>query len=230
MRRSTPGLPGLLLSLLLLVHPPPARRDPRRPQRPFLAAASGLRARHRATAVARAGAPPPKAAPDLPSPEDKAHEPDFGYPLMHGAPNWWAKFYIPQDSGGTSKVPMPDGLMIAQSQALRTAHKAVPWEDAGTLTTPDGEWPAQEKTPFKPGTDDEYLASERARAAGEEEGGDYNPFPAEPDAEEITPAEREQQEKLQKQDEEKELLTSSAAAYGGDELPGSPQSTSSLPP
>ena len=163
--------------------------------------------------------------PGLPSPEDKNHEPGA---YIGGAPNWWSKLYLPPDSGGTSKVPMPDGLMIAQSQALRTSHKDVPWDNAETLTTPDGEWPAQEKTPFKPGTDEEYLEAERARRGGENDTPIFNP--AHPDAEETNTEEKEKAKEAEKQEADKELLSSSAAAYiGGDPLPGSAAETSTLP-
>ena len=64
---------------------------------------------------------------------------------------------------------MPDGLMIAQSSSLRTSHRAIPWDDAETLQSPDTD-NAEEKNSqsgsengFKPGTDEEYLA---ARAQG----------------------------------------------------------------
>ena len=99
-----------------------------------------------------------QAAPSLPSPEDKTHEPILGYPST-GAPNWWSKLYLPQDSGGSSKVPMPDGLLIAQSQALRTSHKVIPWDDAETLQSPDTDNAVGKEVPFKPGTDEEYLAA-----------------------------------------------------------------------
>tara|TARA_B100000795_G_C22688442_1_gene394632 strand:- start:239 stop:847 length:609 start_codon:yes stop_codon:yes gene_type:complete len=100
------------------------------------------------------------APPSLPNPEDKAHEPVVGYPTS-GAPNWWSKLYLPLDSGGTSKVPMPDGLMIAQSESLRTSHKAIPWDNAETLVeSPDTDNAGAEagsENLFKPGTDAEYL-------------------------------------------------------------------------
>ena len=164
-------------------------------------------------------------APGLPSPEDKNHEPGA---YIGGAPNWWSKLYLPQDSGGTSKVPMPDGLMIAQSQALRTSHKDVPWDNAETLTTPDGEWPAQEKIPFKPGTDEEYLKAEKARRAGEEDAPTFDP--ENPDGEETNAKEKEKAREAEKQEADKELLSTSAAAYGGgDPLPGSAAETAAWP-
>lgn len=154
--------------------------------------------------------------PDLPSPEDRAHEPGS---YISGVPNWWSKLYIPMDSGGKSKVPMPDGLMIAQSQSMRTAHKNVPWDNAETLGTPDGEWPAQEKVPFKPGTDEEYLESEKTRLAG----GDN------PNGQKETEYTTEVTDEEKRKETENELLSTSAAAYGGSSLPGSAAETSKLP-
>jgi len=101
--------------------------------------------------------------PSLPNPEDKAHEPVLGYPQA-GAPKWWDKFYLPMDSGGTSKVPMPDGLLIAQSQALRAAGKQIENMDeppqSPDTDNPEKENKDGEKNDFKPGTDDEYLAAQ----------------------------------------------------------------------
>jgi hypothetical protein len=155
----------------------------------------------------------PAAAPVLPNPEDKTHEPVLGYPST-GAPNWWSKFYLPLDSGGSSKVPMPDGLMIAQSQALRTAHKSIPWEDAETLQSPDTDNAEDnEKGTFKPGTDDEYLA---ARAEGttssQVESTEEN---KDPDAEELTDEERAEEDRLKNDPEHQheEALESDAKAY-----------------
>jgi hypothetical protein len=99
--------------------------------------------------------------PSLPNPEDKAHEPVLGYPQA-GAPKWWDKFYLPMDSGGTSKVPMPDGLLIAQSQALRAAGKQIENMDAPPQSpdTDNAEKDNQAgENDFKPGTDDEYMAA-----------------------------------------------------------------------
>ena len=59
---------------------------------------------------------------------------------------------------------MPDGLLIAQSQALRAAGKQIENMDeppqSPDTDNPEKENKDGEKNDFKPGTDDEYLAAQ----------------------------------------------------------------------
>ena len=158
-----------------------------------------------------------RAVPTLPNPEDKAHEPVLGYPSA-GAPQWWSKLYLPLDSGGSSKVPMPDGLLIAQSQSLRTAHKAIPWDDAETLQSPDKDNAEDEKVPFKPGTDEEYLearAQDRPPMSSEESNKVSDA--GRPDDEEVTADELTEEKKLESDPDimEQKELSNNPRAYEG---------------
>ena len=105
----------------------------------------------------------------VPNPDDDNAKPSTAYSLKADL-NWWDKYYIPTKNGGSSKVPMEDGLAIARTAVSKHMEKGATY----SLEPIEAPMADMKGKPFKPGTDDEYIAmkSGQQEATGVAAGGD----------------------------------------------------------
>lgn len=89
----------------------------------------------------------------VPNPDDDNAKPSTAYSLKADL-NWWDKYYIPTKNGGSSKVPMEDGLTIAKTAVSKHMEKGTTY----ALEPIEAPMADMKGKPFKPGTDDEYMA------------------------------------------------------------------------